>query len=253
MHAGTVQRLWRWPVKSMGGEQVGALSVGAHGVGGDRAHAVTHEHKGERRHLTAREAPRLLAWQAAYPVDLGAGPDPDGAPHALVSGPDGRGTWRWGDPGLRSALERDLERPVELVRDVTGMADVPGQVLVTTAATHAALERALGRAIDVRRFRPNFHLELDAPAWAELAWPGAAIEFERGVRLEIVEPCVRCAIPTRDPDTQQKWPQLLAHLAAKHGQALGVLARVLSGGRVETGEAVRVRTTEASASPELGR
>ena len=37
------------------------------GAGGDRTHAVLHEHKGEWKPLTAREAPRLLAWRAAYP------------------------------------------------------------------------------------------------------------------------------------------------------------------------------------------
>jgi uncharacterized protein YcbX len=253
MHAGTLQSLWRWPVKSMSGEHVGAVSVGPHGVGGDRAHAITHEHKGERRHLTAREAPRLLAWTAAYPFNLGAGLDPGRPPHALVSDPDGRRTWRWGDPRLRSALERDLGRPVELVRDVAGMPDVPGQVLITTRATHEALERELESAIDVRRFRPNFHLELDAPAWAELGWPGATVAFEHGVRLEVVDACERCAIPTRDPDTQEKWPQLLSHLAAQHGQNLGVLARVLSGGRVAEGELVRVETSNASGSGDDGR
>jgi uncharacterized protein YcbX len=248
MPAGTVQRLWRWPVKSMGGEQVVSLSIGPHGVGGDRAHAVLHEHKGEWRHLTAREAPRLLAWSAAYPFNLGAGLDPANPPHALVTGPDGRHTWRWGDPRLRSALERELDRPLELVRDVAGMPDVPGQILLTVEATHEALERELDRAIDVRRFRPNLHLALDAPAWAELEWPGATVEFARGVRLEVVQTCERCAIPTRDPETQEKWPQLLSHLAARHGQSLGVLARVVAGGRVAEGEDVRVETPEASAS-----
>jgi uncharacterized protein YcbX len=246
MHAGTVQRLWRWPVKSMGGEQVGALSVGRHGVGGDRAHAVLHHHKGEWRHLTAREAPGLLAWHATYPFNLGAGLDPATPPYALVTGPDGRHTWRWGDPRLRSALERDVGRELELVRDPDGMPDVPGQVLLTTQATHEALESELGRAIDVRRFRPNFHLELDAPAWAELAWRGAVVEFAHGVRLEVAGACERCAIPTRDPDTQEKWPQLLAHLAAAHEQNLGVLARVLTGGRVAEGDDVRVETPEGS-------
>jgi uncharacterized protein YcbX len=245
MHAGTVQRLWRWPVKSMGGEQVGALSLGPHGVGGDRAHAVLHEHKGEWRPLTAREASRLLAWSAAYPFNLGAGLDPARPPHALLTDPGGRHTYRWGDPRLRSALERDIGRPVQLVRDPAGMPDVPGQVLITTQATHEALEGELGRAIDVRRFRPNFHLALDAPAWAELAWPGAIVEFARGVRLEVVEACERCAIPTRDPDTQEKWPQLLAHLAAEHGQELGVLARVLAAGRVAEGEAVHITSVSA--------
>jgi uncharacterized protein YcbX len=240
MHAGTVQRLWRWPVKSMAGEQVSALSVGPHGVGGDRAHAILHEHKGAWRYLTAREAPRLLAWQAAYPFNLGAGLDPANPPHAVLTDPAGRHTYRWGDPRLRSALERELERPLRLERDAGGMPDVPGQVLITTEATRAALQGELGRELDIRRFRPNFHLALDAPAWEELGWAGASIEFEGGVRLEIVQTCERCAIPTRDPDTREKWPQLLAHLAAAHGQEFGVLARVLAGGRVAEGEALQV-------------
>ena len=125
--------------------------------------------------------------------------------------------------------------------------------MITTQATHEALERELGRAIDVRRFRPNFHLALDAPAWAELAWPGAIVEFARGVRLEVVQACERCAIPTRDPDTQEKWPQLLAHLAAGHGQELGVLARVLTTGRVAEGEEVRIVTSRGSGSATSGR
>jgi uncharacterized protein YcbX len=253
MYAGTVQRLWRWPVKSMGGERVRALSVGPHGVGGDRAHAVLHEHKGAWKHLTAREAPALLAWTAAYPFNLDAGLDPANPPHTLVTGPDGRRTWRWGDPRLRSALERDLGRPLELVRDVTGMPDVPGQVLLTTQATHEALEAELATAIDLRRFRPNFHVELDAPAWEEPGWAGATVEFSGGLRLQIAGPCERCAIPTRDPDTREKWPELLSHLAARHEQNLGVLARVVAGGRVAEGEAVRIETSDASGSTAPGR
>ena len=46
------------------------------GVGGDRTHAVLHEHKGEWRPLTAREAPGLLAWWASYPFNLDAGAGP---------------------------------------------------------------------------------------------------------------------------------------------------------------------------------
>ena len=83
------------------------------------------------------------------------------------------------------------------------------------------------------------------PAWAELTWPGAIVEFDRGVRLEVVQACERCAIPTRDPGTQEKWPQLLAHLAAEHGQDLGVLARVLAAGRVAEGEAVHITSVSA--------
>ena len=242
MVTGTVNRLWRWPVKSMAGEELRALSLGPRGVGGDRSHAVLHHHKGEWRPLTAREAPRLLAWRAAYPFNLDAGLDPDSPPHALVTEPAGVRTWRWGDPRLRSALERDLGKELRLERDVTGIPDVPGTVLVTVAGTLAALGEELATEVDARRFRTNLHLALDAEPWAELAWAGAEVELEGGVRLRVEEACERCAIPTRDPDTQEKWPGLLRHLAAEHGQDFGVLARVIAPGRVHAGEHVRIVT-----------
>jgi uncharacterized protein len=249
MAIGTVARLWRWPVKSMGGEEVRALSLDARGVGGDRTHAVLHQHRGGGRPLTAREAPRLLAWSAAYPFNLDAGLDPASPPHAIVARPDRRRSWRWGDPQLRSALETDLGRPVRLLRDTAGVPDVPGAILLTTSATLTALGEELGAAVDLRRFRPNLHLELDAPAWAELDWEGLEARFGGGVRLELLMPCERCAIPTRHPETQVKWPGLLSHLAAEHSQELGIYARVVEGGRVAAGESVRIGTRSPSASP----
>jgi uncharacterized protein len=242
MPTGTVSRLWRWPVKSMAGEEARALSLGPRGVGGDRSHAVLHEHKGAWRPLTAREATGLLAWRAAYPFNLDAGLDPANPPYAIVTEPAGVHSWRWGDPLLRSALERDLGRSVRLERDPGGIPDVPGTVMVTVAATLGALSRELATEVDARRFRPNLHLELDCEPWAELAWAGAAIELGGGVRLIVDGPCERCAIPTRDPDTREKWPGLLKHLAAEHDQDFGVLARVGTPGRVAAGEPVRIVT-----------
>jgi MOSC domain-containing protein len=243
MPTGTVSRLWRWPVKSMAGEEVRALSLGPRGAGGDRVHAVLHHHKGEWRPLTAREAPRLLAWRAAYPFNLDAGLDPAKPPHAIVTEPSGERSWRWGDPRLRAALERDLGRAVQLERDTGGIPDVPGTVLLTVAGSLAALSRELGTEVDARRFRTNLHLELDAEPWAELGWAGAVLELEGGVRLRVDGACERCAIPTRDPETQEKWPRLLAHLAAEHGQDFGLLARVTAVGRVAAGEQVRIVTS----------
>jgi uncharacterized protein len=243
MTTGTVARLWRWPVKSMAGEEVRALSIGRRGAGGDRVQAVLHEHKGEWKPLTAREAPGLLAWSASYPLNLDAGLDPSSPPHAMVAAPGGQRSWRWGDPHLRSALEADLGRRVRLVRDANGVLDVPATLLVTTDASLRALGEELGAPVDLRRFRPNLHLELGAPPWSEPGWAGAEIAFERGVRLAVIGPCERCAIPTRDPDTRVKWPGLLSHLAAEHEQNFGILVRVVEAGRVAAGEAVRVGTS----------
>jgi uncharacterized protein YcbX len=245
---GTVECLWRWPVKSMAGERVNALRVDGRGAGGDRTHAVLHEHKGQRKPLTAREAPRLLAWKAAYPFNVDGGLDPRQPPFAIVTAPDGH-RYRWGDPRLRTALEQDLGRQVWLQRDVAGIQDLPRTLLVTTQASLDALGSELGASIDVRRFRPNLHLAMDAPAWAELGWEGRELAFEGGVRLRLLHPCERCAIPTRHPDTQVKWPDLLKHLTAAHDMCFGINARVMVGGRVAAGEKVELRGAQRDIAP----
>lgn len=255
MPTGSVSRLWRWPVKSMGGEETTALSLDRTGVGGDRAHAVMHHHKGAWRPLTAREAPRMLAWTAAYPSHPDAGVDPADPPHATVTAPDGGRRFHWGDPGLPLELERDLGRPVRLLREPAGVPDVPATVHLVAEASLRALSAELdrGRGIDVRRFRPNLLLDLDAVPFEELGWAGRELAFEDGVRLRVTESCERCAIPTRDPETREKWPQLLKHLATGHGQDFGILAEVVAGGRIGAGGHVRIGTGEASASPGGGR
>lgn len=239
MATGEIVALWRWPVKSMGGERTRSLQLDARGVAGDRTHAVLREFKGAWRPMTAREAPRLLAWRAAYPFAPGATVDPEQPPHASLTAPDGH-DFLWDDPRLRHALAADLGHPVALRRDVAGIQDLERSVLLTTDASHRALEAELGTPIDPRRFRTNLHLALDAPAWADLGWEGRTLSCAGGLVLELLHPCVRCAIPTRDPDTQAKWPVLLRHLHAEHGQRFGINARVLRAGRVETGEAVQI-------------
>src|SRR3954463_11677579 len=152
--SGTVAQLWRWPVKSMAGERVQALRVDGRGAGGDRTHAVLHEHKGARTPLTAREAPRLLAWQVLYPFNINGGVDPARPPFAIVTAPDGR-SFRWGDPRLKHALAADLGREIDLVRDAAGLQDLGRTVLITTQATLTALGEELSGPVDLRRFRPN--------------------------------------------------------------------------------------------------
>jgi uncharacterized protein YcbX len=240
MHEGRVLQVWRWPVKSMAGERLRSLRVDARGAGGDRTHAVLHEHKGEWKPLTAREAPRLLAWRAAYPFAPDAGLRPEHPPLATVTAPDGGHSYSWDDPRLRSALGEDLARPVRLRRDLAGIQDLERSLLITTEATRAALAEELDAELELRRFRPNLHLELDAPAWAEHDWEGATVRFSGGVVVRLLHPCVRCSIPTRDPATQRKWPELLRHLDANHGRLFGMNARVLQAGRIAADETPRI-------------
>jgi uncharacterized protein YcbX len=239
MPEGHVAEVWRWPVKSMAGERVGALRVEDRGAGGDRTHAVLHHHRGEWRPLTAREAPGLLAWRASYTGAEGALLDPAAPPPAAVTSPAGR-AFRWDDPELPGALAGDLGRPVRLRRDTAGIQDLQRSLLITVEATRVALGAELGTELDLRRFRPNLHLELDAPPWAEHGWEGWRLRFAGGVVADLLHPCVRCVIPTRDPATRRKFPQLLRHLAAEHGTLFGINARVTAAGRVAAGETVRL-------------
>ncbi len=233
---GRVLALARWPVKSMGGEAAPALRLDERGIAGDRTHALLHLHKQQLRRLTAREAPRLLAWGARYAE---ADPAPGAPPLPLLRAPDGR-ELGWEDPELGGVLAADLGRTVALRRDPAGQQDLPRSVLVTTRATHEAVERELGRPLDARRWRTNVHVELDVPPYAEEEWEGRELRIGTA-RFRLLHPCVRCVIPTRDPDTQVKAPELLRMLTRDHGGLFGMNARPLAPGRIELGDAVEVR------------
>jgi hypothetical protein len=230
---GTLGGLARWPVKSMAGERLRAARLDGRGLGGDRTHALLDA--GDGRLLTAARAPRLLAWAAAYPGAPDDALDPAAPPLPSVRAPGGT-VWGWDDPALAAALGADLGVPVRPRRDPAGQQDLERSVLVTTEASRRALEAALGRPVDLRRFRTNLHLELDAPAFAEERWQGGRLQVGE-VTLHLLHPCARCVIPTRDPDGDGgRWPALLRHLHRARAGLFGINARVLHPGRVAVGD-----------------
>lgn len=235
---GTVTELHRWPVKSMGGEPVDALTVDRRGAGGDRTHAVMDVHKGRPRRLTAREAPRLLAWHAAYPGHPGEALVPDQPPEPLLRDPEGA-QWSWSDADLPAALSADLDRQVTLRSDPAGQQDLADSLLVTIQATLDAVSTELDRPLDLRRFRTNIHVHLDAEPFAEEGWEGRRLRVG-DAELELLHPCERCAIPTRDPDTQEKWAPLLRHLSAHHSTRFGINARASGQHTIRVGDAVEL-------------
>jgi len=219
--SGTVSHLHRWPLKSAAGEPSEELELDGRGVIGDRTLAVFDEHKGAPRRLTARQAPRLLAWRAAG---------------ATITAPDGR-SFAADDPALASALTSDLGRPVTVHADSAGQQDLPRSVLVTTQATLDAIGEALGSSVELDRFRTNVHVVLDAPAYAEEQWEGTRLRIGEA-ELEVLHPCERCVIPTRDPTTTEKWPELLRWLFRERTGSFGINARPLGAARIRLGDAV---------------
>jgi hypothetical protein len=224
MATGTVLSLHRYPVKSMGGEAVESLDVDEHGAAGDRKHAVWL--RGGRK-LTARVAPRMLTWQAT--------PNGDAGPR--VTAPDGR-EFAWGKP-LEEAITEYLGKAVALVRDPQGLADVSG-LHVTFESSRRKLEEELGFALDLRRFRPNIHVDLgdDAEPFAESEWEGRTLRVG-DAELHVQSASDRCAITIHDPDTLEQKPDVLRTINERHGTFFGLWvdargpARIAVGDRVE--------------------
>src|SRR3954449_6848157 len=114
MADGYVQALWRFPVVGMAGEQLRSSQVDSRGVAGDRQHYTA----GPEGRLTVEDLPPLARWTATFPFNPdGAIPPDRPPPFPVLQGP-GEKSWRWGDPRLGYALERDLGRSVDLVRDL---------------------------------------------------------------------------------------------------------------------------------------
>jgi uncharacterized protein YcbX len=236
--AGTVTSLCRWPVKSLAGEPADALRLDERGIAGDRAHALTDQHKGTARLLTVRQAPGLLRWRAGYPDRPGAALDPAAVPMPHITAPDGA-VFSWDDPRLPAALTADLGREVTLRRDLALMQDLGDSILVTTQATLDAVSGAVGRPLDLRRFRTNIHVDLDVDAYAEERWEGRRLRVGDTV-LELLHPCVRCVIPTRDPDTTEKHADLLRWLTRERAGLFGINARAADAGRIALGDPVEL-------------
>jgi hypothetical protein len=119
--AGRIVELWRYPVKSMLGEQLDAADIGEHGISGDRSFALIDVETGK-----VCSAKRHDLWGGLF--TFRASMSPPGP--ALVTFPDG--TQRLtDDPRISEALSDVLGRPVRL--SSTASSSAGGRVLRSTS------------------------------------------------------------------------------------------------------------------------
>jgi MOSC domain-containing protein len=234
MFEGNVAALHRWPVKSLRGEQVGAARFDDRGMAADRAYAlIDRREKRAGKILTVRQHPDMLSWRGTCGSAVTDPPQPP-----MLHGPDGT-EWSWNDPGLAAALAQSLGIPLEL-RAADGMQDRGPTVLVTLEASRSALEDELSVPVELERFRPNLHLSLDAPAFAEEDWGSGSTITAGEVVLEVTGensgPCIRCAVPSWDPTGHERWPKLQRWLIEQHENKFGLIMRVTKAGTVHTGD-----------------
>jgi MOSC domain-containing protein len=267
---GSVASLWRYPVKSMMGEELEETEVTERGLLGDRAYALVD--RADRKVATAknpRKWPRLFDFRAAYvsPPHL----DRE-LPSVRITLPDGTVVTS-GESELNRILSRAADREVTFDRAEPGPGsataeeywpDMPGldhrdtvtdfelpqgtffDCAVVHLLTTATLDRLRqvypsGR-FEVRRFRPNLVVETanGAKDFVENAWIGGTLAIGEAVRLSITRACARCVMTTLPQGGLPKDPTILRTAVEQNHGHVGIYASVVRGGIVRRGDAVRL-------------
>ena len=257
---GKVESLWRYPVKSMRGEELDEMFVGYAGVYGDRLFAFESSagrkgfpfFTGREQHQMIRYRPRFRnPDKAARPVDLAdAEKLPPGAnplsahPAELmidVETPDGK-TIAIDDPALIDNLRANIDEKhqLTLLRSDKAMTDCrPLSIFAVQSAKKLGEET--GTSVDKRRFRANVYLDLNSSrGFAEEAFVGKTLRIGPKVVVSVVERDPRCMMITLDPDTAEKSPAILKAVAQAHEGMAGVYGAVLAEGMIHKGDSVEL-------------
>jgi uncharacterized protein YcbX len=269
---GSLVALWRYPVKSMMGEELNAAEVTRAGLLGDRAYALVDTSDGKVASAkNPRKWPSLFDFRAALADDPANGMT---LPSVRITLPDGT---------IVSSAQRDvdrvlsaaLERPVTLEsaartersgvtaataeeywpdmeglehRDTVTDFGLPAGTFFDSAFVHLLTTATLDRlrslypqgCFDARRFRPNMVIETanGAAGFLENAWIGRTLAIGAKVRLSVTGPCARCVMTTLAQGDLQRDAGIL-RTAAQHNHAhVGVYASVTHGGVVRRGDSV---------------
>lgn len=208
-----VGEIWRYPVKSMGGERLDETEVGVDGVPGDR---VVQARDGRGRRLTARTHWPLLGFHATL--------DPSGVP--LI---DGR---PWDDPATAAAVRKAVGESATLVRDESRDRF---DVLPLLVATDGAIT-ALG--VDRRRLRPNLVID-GVEGLAERDWPGRRLRIG-DVLISVAKLRGRCVMTTYDPDTLAQDAGVLRRIVREFDGRMALDCAVVEPGSIRVGDAVEL-------------
>jgi uncharacterized protein len=225
---GSVVGLWRYPVKSMQGEQIDSAAITERGVLGDRAYALMDRATG---YIVSAKHPRkwsaVLACRAVFaePPQLDAP-----LPPVWITLPDGA-VVSSAQANIDQILSRTLGRDVTLLTEapVSPMREANRSPIDGSASEEMILQEAMGLAAPagtffdhaalhvlttatlsrlqalyssgcfaVSRFRPNIVVAPvgDEQGFVENTWLGRPLTIGADVHLHLIDPCPRCAVTT---------------------------------------------------------
>jgi uncharacterized protein YcbX len=264
-----VVSLWRYPVKSMMGEELNSSEVTERGLVGDRQFAVVDAATGKvagaknpRKwgnffdfRAAYVEPPRAAAVLPAVRVTLPAGatvsseqPDLE----QILSGELGREVAFARAPGNGEAAASTAE---EYWPDMDGLEhrdtvtewELPPGTFFDLATIHVLTTSTLDRLrelypagrFEVRRFRPNVVIAAEESGFVENDWVGRTLAIG-GVRLRVTGPCPRCVMTTLTQGDLPKDPGVLRTAAQNNDANVGVYAEVVQAGLVRRGDGVTI-------------
>jgi uncharacterized protein YcbX len=265
----SVASLWRYPVKSMLGEEVSTSDVTDRGLLGDRAYAVVDTTDGKAATAkNPRKWPTLFRFRAAYVEP----PRPGRAmPPVRITLPDGSTTTSV-QSNVAQVLSAVLNRKVTLnalgpeqaasvseeywpdidgrdFRNTVTDFTLPDGTFFDAAMVHvlttATLEKfhqlyPQGR-FEISRFRPNIVVQPGSEhGFVENNWSGRSLVVGDSVRLNITGPCGRCVMTTLAQGDLPADPGILRTAVRENNASVGMYAKVVRGGTIRRGDLVRV-------------
>jgi MOSC domain-containing protein len=265
---GTVAALWRYPVKSMMGDELENSLVTERGLLGDRSYALQDIETG--RIVNAKNPKKfgkLLDFKAMF-VDP---PVPGRGPSAVMfSFPDGASV-RSDDPNVEAVLSEEVGTSVRLLssaseqqsydeywpdiegrrhRAVVTTESMPPRSFFDSSPVHIITTATLARLgelhpkgrFDPRRFRPNLVVETSEGTkdFVENSWLGKAFSIG-GTRLRITKLCARCVMTTLSQGDLPSDVDILRTVVLGNRANVGAYATVEQQGTIAKGDPVRIQ------------
>ena len=266
--AGTVVSLWRYPLKSMLGEELNSSNVTKRGLIGDRTYALIDKETGL---VASAKNPRkwgtLFDFRASFTDSLQTN---DNIPRVRITFPDGTQIYsdhKDVDRTLSKVLGREvkvmaanLESPtyeeywpnIEVLaqRDKITEEAMPPQTFFDIAVIHILTTSTINHLRDlypegrfeVRRFRPNIVIESGSgdKDFIENLWVGKNVKIGEEVLLKITGSCTRCVMTTLPQGDLPKDLGILRTVAKYNQVNAGVYASVHHGGTIHREDIVQL-------------
>ncbi len=257
---GVVESLWRYPVKSMSGEQMGKAFMGFSGIYGDRCVAFKSSaaprgapyltgsvqnhmvrYRPHFRHPERAAAPPNLAeaMSIAPGITPANGDENDLAMDVLT--PSGR-VLAIDDPALVELLGEGISKTnhLTLVRSDRALTDCRPVSLISLQ-TIRQVETELAVPLDKRRFRGNVYVSLTSNrGFEEDEFIGRTLRIGARAEIAILERDPRCKMISLDPVTGEHNPDILRKIARAHDGFAGVYCAVLVEGILTQGDPIQL-------------